>query len=250
MAISPPLRVIILGATSAIAEATARLYAAEGAALALLARNEAALADIAAGLSTRGASAVVTRAMDLTDVADAKAVLSGLAEQIGGLDHVLIFHGLLGDTARAETDLEHARAILDVNFTTQAIWALAAADLLEKQRHGALVVVGSVAGDRGRASNYIYGAAKGGMAVLMQGLAHRLSRAGVRAVLIKPGFVDTPMTAAIPKNPLFAKPAQIAQIIRARAERGALTAYAPGFWALIMALVIHLPTALMHRTKL
>src|SRR5262249_36559014 len=128
-----------------------------------------------------------------------------------------------------------ARTILRVNFTSAAEWCLATADLVEAQGHGSLVVVGSVAGDRGRQSNYIYGAAKGGLGLLVQGLAHRLTRCGGRAVVVKPGFVDTPMTAGTQKGgPLWAKPEAVAAIIKRAAENSGPVVYAPGFWRWIM----------------
>ena len=174
-----------------------------------------------------------------------------MAGSIGGMDSLLLFYGTLGDNAAAERDTVEARKILRTNFTSAAEWCLAAADLIEAQSHGSLVVIGSVAGDRGRQSNYIYGAAKGGLALLVQGLAHRLAPRGGRAVVIKPGFVDTPMTAGIAKQgPLWAKPAAVAKIIKQAAGKGRPVVYAPGFWRWIMLVIRHVPERMFVRTRL
>lgn len=242
-------RVIVLGALSAVAEQTARLYAAEGAELLLAGRDRARLDAVAADLKVRGAARAEVAALDLAAEAG-EATFQTLVEALGGVDHVILAYGVLGGP-EIEEDLGAARAVLDADFTSAAVWALAAAKQLERQRGGALVAIGSVAGDRGRASNYVYGAAKAGLAVLMQGLAHRLSRVGARAVVVKPGFIDTPMTAHIEKSgPLWATPEAIAKIVRRAAGKGGPVVYAPGFWRLILLIIRALPTPVMHRTKL
>jgi short-subunit dehydrogenase len=242
-------KVIVLGALSAVAEQTARLYAAEGAELMLVGRDRARLDAVAADLTVRGAARAEVAVLDLAAGAG-EAAFQGLVQGLGGVDHVILAYGVLGGP-EVETDIEAARTLLDVDFTSAAIWALAAAKQLERQRGGALVVIGSVAGDRGRASNYLYGAAKAGLATLVQGLAHRLARAGARAVVVKPGFIDTPMTAHVQKSgPLWAKPEAVARIVRRAADRGGPVVYAPGFWRLILLIIRALPAPVMHRTKL
>lgn len=243
-------RVIVLGATSAIAEATCRLYAAEGAHLLLVARDGDKLDPVARDLGLRGAPRVETEILDLA-TADAASTFPRLAARLGGVDTVLLAYGTLGEQGRAEQDLAHAAEILQSNFTSAALWCLAAASVLETQKSGSLVVIGSVAGDRGRQSNFVYGAAKAGLGVLVQGLAHRLARSGARAVLVKPGFVDTPMTAGIAKGgPLWSTPAKVAAVIRRAADRGGPVVYAPLFWRGIMAVIRAVPAPIMHRTRL
>ena len=200
-----PQRVIALGALSAIGKATLRLYAEEGARIVIAGRGEERLHALAEDLRARGAKQVVPWQVDLADCPDTRSEFGRMAAAIGGLDGVLLFYGTLGDNAKAEKDIDEARRILQTNFTSAAEWCLTAADIIESQAHGSLVVIGSVAGDRGRQSNYIYGAAKGGLALLMQGLAHRLAECGGRAVIVKPGFVDTPMTKPGHANPEIAK---------------------------------------------
>lgn len=246
-------RLIVLGATSAIAEATCRLLAAEGAAFALVGRGQDRLESIAADLKVRGAGLAACVTQDLAEATDAAAVLARCAEKLGGVDGVLIFYGVLGDQKTAETDLAAAKALLDVNFTSAALWAIAAANHLEAQGAGTLLAVSSVAGDRGRRSNFVYGAAKGGLSVLMQGIAHRFGAkpGGPRAVNLKLGFVDTPMTAHVPKGgPLWATPDMIAPIIAGALDRGGPVVYAPWFWRWIMLAIRMTPQVIFNRVNL
>ncbi len=141
--------------------------------------------------------------------------------------------------------------MIATNFSSAAAWSLATAAVLEEQHAGALLVIGSVAGDRGRRSNFIYGATKGGLAHLVEWIAHKLAPLGARAVIIKPGFVDTPMTAAVAnKNALWAKPEAIAAVIVRAGEKGGPEVYAPGYWRGIMAVVRTLPAAVFNRVNI
>ena len=172
-----------------------------------------------------------------------------IAEMLDGVDIVLLAYGVLGDQAEAERDPAATDKLLRTNFTSAAAWCQAAAALLERQGSGTLLVIGSVAGDRGRASNYVYGASKAGLAVLVQGIAHRLAKSGARAVLVKAGFVDTPMTAHMPKMGfLWAQAGAVAQTIVKSAERGGPVVYAPSFWRAIMFVVRNVPTSVFHNT--
>jgi NADP-dependent 3-hydroxy acid dehydrogenase YdfG len=148
-----------------IAEATARLFAQENACLLLAGRNTDHLNQISADLLARGAKSAFVETLDLSQTGVAFQALDQMIETLGGVDHVLIFYGILGDQAHAEADQAHAAAILETDFTSAGQWCLAAAAKLEAQAQGSLVVIGSVAGDRGRQSNYVYGAAKAGLAV-------------------------------------------------------------------------------------
>jgi short-subunit dehydrogenase len=243
-------RIVVLGALSEIAEATCRLYAAEGALMVLAARDEGRLTRVAEDLRVRGAAQVETAAIDLA-TADPERLMAEWADALGGIDLVLLAYGVLGDQRAFERDLASAAALIDTNFRSAALWCLAAANRLEEAKGGALVVIGSVAGDRGRQSNYLYGATKGGLGILVQGLAHRLSASGAKAVLVKPGFVDTAMTAHIPnKGALWSKPAKLAALIRKAAEGKSPVVYAPGYWRLIMTVIKSVPPRIFHRTKL
>ncbi|RTL72602.1 MAG: SDR family NAD(P)-dependent oxidoreductase [Hyphomicrobiales bacterium] len=249
-----PKRIVILGAGSAIAEEAARAWARRGPVrFALVGRQPDRLEAVAANLRVLGAEAA-SYAADL-DTADAAALISRMAAEMGRLDIVLLAYGTLGDQQACERDPKAASQLLHTNFISAAAWCLAAASALEAQGHGSLVVIGSVAGDRGRASNFIYGAAKGGLGILLQGLAHRLTKAGARAVLIKPGFVDTPMTAHISGRggPLWSTPARVAAVIVKVAEpasKGRAIVYAPRFWRWIMFVIRNIPERIFHKTRL
>ncbi len=245
-------RIIIVGALSAIAEAAARQWAAEGAHLLLAGRSRERLEAVGADLTVRGARVEIWSG-DLAEI-DADAAFTVMTRMLGRVDVVLVAYGSLGDQVAALTDPAHAREIFEANFTSAANWCLAATKLLEAQKSGTLIVIGSVAGDRGRASNFVYGAAKGGLAILIQGIAHHLAGTGARAVLVKPGFVDTPMTAHVArKGLLWAKPDNIAATIVKAARPGSRSGpivYAPGFWRLIMLVIRSVPSAIFHKTRL
>lgn len=240
-----------MGATSSIAAATARLYAAVGATILLVARDETRLEQTAADLLARGAERVETASCDLAVPDDAEQQLVDFIASIGGMDHIILAYGILGDQGTAERDVQTAEDILRVNFNSAAAWSIAAANFLERQGRGSLVVLGSVAGDRGRRANFIYGAAKAGLATLVEGIAHRFANKGPRAVLIKPGPTVTPMTEGMNREgALWAKPEQIARIIYARAHKGGPVAYAPGFWRYIMLIIRNLPSAIFNRMEI
>ena len=245
------MRVIILGATSGIAEATARLYAKEGADLLLVGRQADRLAAIAADLKARGAISAQVAVTDLAATTDARQELAGFIERLGGVDHVLIAYGILGDQDQAWADPTEAARILTVNFNSAAAWILAIADRLERQGRGSLVVLGSVAGDRGRRANFVYGAAKAGLATLVEGVAHRFAGKGPRIVVVKPGPTVTAMTAGmVRKGPLWASAEQVALVVRRAADRGGPVAYAPWFWRYIMLIIRFLPAPIFNRLEI
>ncbi|MBV5273459.1 MAG: SDR family oxidoreductase [Lamprocystis purpurea] len=243
-------RVLIVGATSAIAEAVARRYAAQGAALFLAARRTDRAAVIADDLRVRGAAAVTVAAYDATVRDTADALVAAAWEALGGIDVALIAHGSLPDQPACAASAVLTRQELEVNALSVIDLLTPLANRMASARHGTLAVIGSVAGDRGRQSNYVYGAAKGCLAVFMQGLAHRLTPVGVRVLTIKPGFVDTPMTAAFPKGPLWASPQTVARDIQRAIERGAQVLYTPWFWRWIMLVIRLIPTSIFQRTRL
>jgi NAD(P)-dependent dehydrogenase (short-subunit alcohol dehydrogenase family) len=252
---SGPLHVLVLGGASGIAEATCRLYAAEGARIGLAGRDAGRLEAVADDLRARGAAGVEIFVLDLATEADPDARLAEMAGALGGLDHLLLAYGTLGDQAEAERDAAAAQRSLAVNFTSAAGWALAAARLFEARGRGSLVVLGSVAGDRGRRANYVYGAAKAGLGVLVEGLAHRFGRKGappgLRAVIVKPGPTRTPMTAAMKRDgALWADPEEVAAIVRRAAERGPPVVYAPGRWRWIMLIIRNIPARTFNRLEI
>ena len=243
-------RVLIVGATSAIANETARLYAASGARLFLVARNPQRLSAVADDLRVRGAAEAGTAVLDVRDTGRHEEVVSAALAALGGLDVVLLAQGVLPDPIRCRQDASYALDSLAVNFTSSVSLLTLLGQRLEAQGSGVLAVITSVAGDRGRQSNYVYGAAKGALAIFLQGLRNRLHRSGVVVITLKPGFVDTPMTAAIPKNPLFASASRAGRAIHRAIEARRDVVYIPWFWRPIMAVVNHLPEAVFKRLRL
>jgi decaprenylphospho-beta-D-erythro-pentofuranosid-2-ulose 2-reductase len=228
------VRAIVFGATSGIAQEVLRLWAGRGEELYLVARSEERLAAVADDLLARGARSVRTATADLND----PATHPRLFADAGPFDTVLVAHGVLGD----ERDVE---LVMRTNLCSPAsLLSLAA----ERAAPGAsLVAIGSVAGDRGRATNGLYGASKAGLEAFLSALRQRMFRRGVRVITVKPGFVDTAMTAQIPKSRLFASPGRVARGIVRAIDRGTPVAYVPGFWRWIMAVVRAIPETIFRR---
>jgi decaprenylphospho-beta-D-erythro-pentofuranosid-2-ulose 2-reductase len=236
-----PTRVLVLGATSSIAIATMRRLAAPHVHFMLVARNTNRLTAVGQDLLTRGALAVDTWVMDLDDTTGHPEMLTVAAERLGRIDLALIAHGVLGHQTAAEADFEVAAAILHTNFISTVSLLTWLGNYFQAQRGGTLAVVSSVAGDRGRKSNYVYGASKAALNIFLEGLRNRIDRDGVQVLTIKPGFVATPMTAHVPHNALFASPDQVAVGILKSIERRRDVAYVPWFWSWIMLLVRAIP---------
>lgn len=243
--------VLILGATSAIARAVAGQLAAQGHDLLLIGRDQAELAAMAADLHLRHGVQTQACLMDALDFDRHAAVLDrALAALPSPLAGAVVAFGYLGDQARGQSDWQEARRILDTNFTACVSVCNHLANALATQRRGFLCVIGSVAGDRGRQSNYLYGAAKGGLAIYLQGLRNRLHGAGVRVITIKPGFVDTPMTYGRPGMFLVASPERVARDICRAIARGRDQAYVPWFWWGIMLIIRSIPERVFKRLHL
>jgi decaprenylphospho-beta-D-erythro-pentofuranosid-2-ulose 2-reductase len=244
------MNILVLGATSAIAQATIRIYATKGAYLYLVARNSEKLSATAADAQVRGASKVVTRTCDLDKVNEHAGLLADIRQQLATIDIALLAHGVLGNQAEAERDFAVAEAIFHTNFLSVASLATQLANQFEQQKKGTLAVISSVAGDRGRKSNYVYGTSKAAVTVFLQGLRNRLDRLGVQVLTIKPGFVVTPMTAHLKKGLLFASPEKIASGIVAAIERRKDVVYLPWFWRPIMFIIRLVPERIFKSKNL
>ena len=246
-----PRRTALFGASSGIAEQVARLFAERGDRLVLVARDAGALQRIADDLKVRGAAQVETVVADFSDLESLGEVAAMAWAACDGLDTALVAYGTLPDQKRTETDPAALREALSLNFMSPAALANLLALRFETQGAGTLAVITSVAGDRGRQSNYAYGAAKGGLQRFLEGLRHRLRSSSVRVLDVRPGFVSTRMTAHLPQGgPLWATPEKVARTIVAALDGGRDVLYAPRFWRAIMLVVRSLPRPLFHRTKL
>lgn len=244
-------RVLIIGATSAIATACARLWAEQGSEFFLVARNREKLEQTSADLKARGAKEVTLHCMDATDLTAHPNMLKNCLSVMQQIDIALIAHGTLPDQKVCEQDVTVALQELNNNGTSVIALLTLLANQLEIQCCGTLAVISSVAGDRGRTSNYLYGTAKAAVSTFCEGLRARLFKVGVHVMTIKPGFVDTPMTQglALPAK-LLATPEQVGLRIVKGIDRRTDTLYAPGFWALIMLVIKLLPTPLFKRITL
>jgi decaprenylphospho-beta-D-erythro-pentofuranosid-2-ulose 2-reductase len=244
-------RVLIVGATSAIASACARLWAKQSTQFFLVGRNMEKLEQISADLMARGANEVSLHCMDATDFSAHPTMLKLCLTALRQIDIALVAHGTLPDQKSCEEDVAVAMHEFANNGTSVIALLTLLANQLETQRSGTLAVISSVAGDRGRPSNYLYGAAKAAVSTLCEGLRARLYKVGAHVITIKPGFVDTPMTQGLPlPAALVTKPEQVARRIVAGINRKTDVLYVPGFWALIMWTIKSLPTPIFKRISL
>ncbi len=245
-----PSRVLVLGATSAIASGVMRPLAAQGASFYLVARNPEKLKAVASDLATRGASAVFTKVMDLDDTAAHEAMLHETTQKLETIELALLAHGVLGDQEKAQADYATTEAILRTNFLSAISLITWLANYFESTHQGTLAVISSVAGDRGRKSNYVYGASKGALNIFLDGVRNRIDRSGVHVLTIKPGFVATPMTAHLPQNDLFAHPSVVGRGILKAIEKRKDVVYVPPIWALIMLVIRSVPGSIFKKLNL
>lgn len=243
-------RILILGGTSAIAEATAREFAKRGDALFLVGRSAARLTAICDDLKVRGASTAESLSMDLGELANHQTLLDRVTASLGGLDTVLIAYGTLSDQAACERSVELTVRELQTNAISVMSLCTLLANQFEIQKRGVIGVISSVAGDRGRKSNYVYGSAKAAISAFTSGLRQRLYHHGVFVVTIKPGFVDTPMTASFKKGALWASSETVGKQIARALIRGTPVLYTPGFWRLIMFIIRAIPEFVFRRLAL
>ncbi len=243
-------KILILGATSAIASKTALILAQEGHALFLAGRNEASLRDVSEQLTQAGAGSVSHFVVDLSDTETHEALLQDAASSLQGIDTVLLAYGTLGDQRACEQDWALAHAEINTNFTSAASLLSRIANRFQDQGSGCIVAISSVAGDRGRGSNYIYGASKGALSLFLQGLRNRLYKHGVQVVTVKPGFVSTPMTAHLKQGPLFVEPDVVAKGIVRAMKKGKNVVYLPLRWRLIMIIIKSIPEWIFKRLGL
>lgn len=246
-------RIVIFGATSAIALACARRWAAQGHDLLLVGRDETRLAIAAQDLRVRAATepTIAVMTADLADLDAHEHLVARVWSALGGVDVILVAHGSLSPQAACEDSVALTLQEISLNALSPISLVTLAAKRFEQQGAGVIAVIASVAGDRGRQSNYVYGAAKGMLSIFLEGLRNRLARKGLSVVTIKPGFVDTPMTAHVArKGMLWASPDRIAAGIVEAVERRRDVVYLPGFWRPIMFVIRHIPERLFKRLSL
>lgn len=242
--------IIVIGATSAIATAAMRHFARDGDQFYLVARNPTRLAAVAADLKVRGASLVETDTIDINDIAEHSNLITQAREVLGRIDIVLIAHGTLSNQKACEASFEVCLIELQTNCLSVLSLLTRIANIFETQRYGTIAVISSVAGDRGRQSNYVYGTGKAAVSTFLQGLRNRLHASGVHVLTIKPGFVDTPMTTNFKKNLLWSSPEQIGKGIYRSICMKKDVVYLPSFWRWIMAGIKIIPESTFKKMKL
>ena len=245
-------RIVIIGATSAIAEHCARLWVKEAAVdLTLVGRDKAKTERVAADLRVRSPQSVIrVLQADFIDPLAIRQLVDGIVAE-GAVHTVLLAHGTLADQAVCQQDLTACHDALTVNGVSPVLFSEAFVGHMQKANHGTLAIIGSVAGDRGRKSNYVYGAAKGLVTRYAQGLQHRLAGTGVKVVLIKPGPTDTPMTAHLKQlGSRLASVEDVARLIVEGTAQGKPVVYAPAKWALIMMVIRHLPNFIFNKLEI
>lgn len=243
-------RIVVLGATSKIAQEIARLAAADHKDLILVGRHSERLSAVAGDLTARGAVGVESVSADLADIASHPALVDEILAKMPNFDTVLLAYGTLSDQARAEDSAEYALSELTTNFTSAVSLLTRLSNVLMQRRSGCFAVITSVAGDRARRSNYIYGTAKGALALFAQGLRAQLVSSGVRVLTIKPGPVATPMTADLPGSRRFASPKAVALTIYREIEHGhSDILYVPSYWRWVMMAIRHIPERIGKKLK-
>jgi decaprenylphospho-beta-D-erythro-pentofuranosid-2-ulose 2-reductase len=243
-------KILVLGATSSIAEATCRIWASQGASLFLVARNADKLAAVAADLRARGAGFVDTAVVDLDDTERHPALLTHAVNSLQGLDVAYLAHGVLGDQQSAEQDFNTAAHILHTNLMAPVSLVTWLANYFVQRHSGIIAVLSSVAGDRGRKSNYVYGSSKAGLSAFLAGLRNRIDREGVTVLTIKPGPTKTAMTAGMKGSEKFADVNAVAKSIVKAIDNRQDNLYVPFQWQPIMFVIRHIPERVFKKLNL
>ena len=242
--------ILVVGATSAMARSAARRFARQGARFLLAGRDPDKLEAAVAELLSAGASQVEPYPLDVMDF-DRHALLVEVAvDRLGGLDLVLVAHGLVPDQEACEADVDLMLEVFHVNATSILSLLVPVANHFERRGAGTIAVITSVAGERGRRENYVYGAGKAAVSTYLQGLRARMHRAGVRVVDLRPGPVHSPMTAHKEGGLLFTSTERAGALIHRAILRGADIAYVPWWWRWLVCLTRLVPEALFKRTDL
>ena len=246
-ALGSPQSVLVLGGSSEIAIATVRkLPKARLRRVVLAGRPSQARTEAAEELKTAGISGVEQVDFEAKNTTEHEAVINRIFD-VGDIDIVILAFGMLGDQEQAESDPMHAVEIAQTNYVGAVSAGLHVARRLREQGHGSLIVLSSVAGDRARRSNYVYGSTKAGLDAFSQGLGDALHGSGVHVMVVRPGFVKTRMTAHMDEAPMSAEPDQVAEIIVKSLKKGKETVYAPGPLRFVMAGLKHTPRAVFRK---
>ena len=244
-------KILIFGASSSLAHQTAVHFTEPDTHLFLAGRDEQKLKSVSDDLKARNPQIkTIIYQCEALDFESHKKLLKDAGEEMNGIDLVLIAHGTLPDQQNIENDTDLILQEYQINCTSVISLSTHAANYFEKQGRGTLAVIASVAADRGRASNYIYGSAKGAVSLYLQGLRNRLFKSGIKIITIKPGMVRTPMTSHMPDSPLFSKPEAVGKGIYRAIISGKDVAYVPGYWKIIMVIIKSIPENIFKKLSL
>lgn len=244
-------RILIIGATSAIASACARLWSKDQARFFLVARDSRKLAQTKDDLLNRGASQVSCHGLNFADFSEYESMLTAAAAELGSIDIALIAHGTLPDQSKCETSIKLTLEEVSTNALSVIAILTSLANQMISQQSGSIAVISSVAGDRGRFSNYVYGAAKAAVSTFCSGLRARLFHHQVHLLTVKPGFVATPMTQNLQLPQLLvATPEKVATDILRGIDKKKNSIYTPWFWTLIMLIIKNIPECIFKRIKI
>lgn len=245
------MNIFIAGATSAIAQAWARVKAQQGAGFYLVGRDMEKLQAVKNDLLARGAREVQLHTADLAVPQDYDQLVAQLYAHWPQVDIALFAQGSMPEQRSLEKNVADVRAMFELNAMSYLQPATLIGERMAAAGHGSVLLISSPAGDRGRQSNYFYGASKAAVTVFAGGLRNHLAKNGVQVMTIKPGFVDTPMTAAMDKSgPLWATTQQIAACIEKGLAKKKDVIYAPWFWQYIMLVIRHIPEFIFKKLSL
>jgi len=234
-------KIVIFGASSAMAVETARCFAKESASFLLIARSDQKLESIRNDLLTRGAKEVFTLSSDLSNIDEHEKLLGSIDKVLPDYDTVLVAYGTLGDQNACQENYSGAHKEFNTNFFSVVSILTGISNKFEEKGTGTIAVITSVAGDRGRKSNYVYGTANGALSIFLQGL---------RVVDIKPGFVKTPMTEGLKQGPLFVEASVAGVGIHKAIKETKDVVYLPWFWRYIMLIIKLIPETIFKRLSL
>ena len=239
--------ILIIGATSAIAKECAKIWTERGDKLFLVARNEEGLKKIEEDLTNINKSFIKTFCLDLNNLNEHINMLNVAKKELENIDLVLIAHGSLSDQKKCEIDIELTMAEIKNNGLSTISLLTHFANYFENRKKGTIAIISSVAGERGRASNYVYGSSKSLVTTFASGLRQRLNRFNVKVLTIKLGLVDTPMTSSFKKGLLWSKPQYVGKKIVQSIDNGKDEIYIPKFWFLIFLVIKSIPSSIFKK---
>ncbi len=242
--------ILILGANSFIAQETAKNFAKNGSDFYLVSRDSEKLEEIKKDLLVRGAGNVQIESLEIASTLNHESFFDNLTSNFTELDTVLIAYGSLADQEKAQADAELSLQEIGINYTSVVSILTLLANYFEKKSYGTIAVISSVAGDRGRKKNYVYGSAKAGLSVFLEGLRNRFGKSDIKVLTIKPGFVDTPMTKDFKKGLLFASAENVGLDIFEAIEKGRDVIYTPFFWRYIMLIIKMIPECIFKKLNI